>query len=283
MLIQRLVEQQIDWFARTARVARRRIRRLTFRRRTEEKIIFGRPFLIDIADQKAESWYGGGRQLFPSFRFLVERERFASYRNIYYLGAHHCVLAMGLSRLVDPAARIFAVEADPFNCKVARSNIRSNGTTNIELIHAAVSDSDGAIFFDGRRAVKSPNASVPVIEVPTVTIDTLISRYGRPDLVIIDIEGFEQKAISASPEAISSGADWCVEVHINSGLEAAGGSLAEVAGFFARDRYGQFASQEFGAEPTLPLDLEHPPSRSFHLLAIQRAVAPGASQAIECK
>jgi len=40
-----------------------------------------------------------------------------------------------------------------------------------------------------------------------------VDRYGPPDVVFIDVDGFEEEALAGAARTIEAGPDWFVEVH----------------------------------------------------------------------
>ena len=77
-----------------------------------------------------------------------------------------------------------------------------------------------------------------------MTIDTLATQFGAPDVVYIDVEGAEQLALAGATAVLASGADFCVELHVGSGLEALGGSVDGVLAHFPADRFHLFIRAE---------------------------------------
>lgn len=74
-------------------------------------------------------------------------------------------------------------------------------------------------------------------QVRCLSIDDLAERYGVPDVLFIDVEGFEQEVLKGASRTLSSNPDCFVEVHTGCGLEKYGGSVGSVLAFFPRERF----------------------------------------------
>lgn len=114
---------------------------------------------------------------------------------------------------------VVAVEPTP----VLASHLRDQG---VEVIEAAVSASDGTASFTfdpsqeltgsllGVEVVSLLKDRADTIEVPTLSLATLTTRYGPPDLVKVDIEGAElDMLLTASDETLLSVRQFTVEFH----------------------------------------------------------------------
>lgn len=113
-------------------------------------------------------------------------------------------------RIRYPGARVIAVEADPLVVERLRRNVGADPM--VEVVHAALSDTDGKVsFVPGRWSVvgrlKHPGDSTPgsthagaeAVEVESVTLDALSRRVGRGariDFLKLDVEGSEWRVLS---------------------------------------------------------------------------------------
>jgi hypothetical protein len=53
-----------------------------------------------------------------------------------------------------------------------------------------------------------------------VTVDELATRFGAPDVVIVDVEGFEGEVLAGAAYTIAAGrSTFLVEVHVGHGLD----------------------------------------------------------------
>ena len=137
-----------------------------------------------------------------------------------------------LADAVGPAGRVLAVEAEPHNARVAERNRALNDARNLEVIHAAGAAAPGSVLF-----AESLNGHVETgggrwgkVEVPAVTVDELATRHGSPDIVLVDVEGFEGEVLAGAARTIAERrTTFLVEVHVGHGLDR---PAEEILAFF---------------------------------------------------
>jgi FkbM family methyltransferase len=153
------------------------------------------------------------------------------------------------------------VEACSRNIEIARKNCALNGISSILLLHSAVGESSGTLRFtpaiNGQVAVDTEWASV---EVPALTVDALADSYGIPDVLFLDVEGYEGHVLRGSKRTLDTGPDCFVEVHVGCGLEKFGGTVDRLMSCFPKGYEFLFLDPETGAQTTA-LD------RRFYLIA----------------
>ena len=210
----------------------------TFVPRTVRHTYDGSELVIAIADPLAAGWYDAD---WPDVPELVplKASRLSTGARVFDVGAHQCVVAMILAAAVGNDGRVVAVEAEPHNVRIGRRNVTTNGFSNVEVVSAAISDKDGTVRFaaslNGSVDVQQSRAS---IEVRAVTLDSLVEHYGLPDAVLLDVEGYEQRALQGAGGLLDKRAtDFLVELHVGCGLEDAGGAAADIVEMFARRHY----------------------------------------------
>jgi FkbM family methyltransferase len=189
---------------------------------------------------------------------------------VFDLGAHQSVFAMLLVDEVVPAGRVVAVEASDHNYKVGLENLRLNGKSQVELLHALVGDKEGVETISSTlNVVHSTDRGEGFggSQVRAVTIDGLVKQYGRPDLIFMDIEGFEFVALQSKPTALQLGVSWVIELHGDDMLEPHGGSNQAFAQLFLETGYTIQLIDSGGRITTLQTIQDLPPSRC-HILAI---------------
>ena len=200
-----------------------------FRPDTAEHAYAGIRLKVRIADPLAQGWYDHDWGPLPEID-LLRQGALAPGARVFDLGAHQGVVALVLARHVGPSGVVVAVEALPHNAGVAEINRDLNGFAQVRVEAAAVSDRPGeleiATGLNGQ--VRHAATDIETVRVPAVTIDGLAERHGPPDVLFIDVEGYECHALRGAARTLQSRPDCYVEVHGGCGLEQAGGSVAEV-------------------------------------------------------
>jgi FkbM family methyltransferase len=228
--------------------------RLYFRRSADRKVAgyskrivhheyAGHPLAISLEDPVAEDWYDHDWPMIPELARLRE-SRLGSGARVFDIGAHQGVVALILSRLVGAAGQVIAVEAERHNFEVASRNRELNEAGNLEVLHAAGGSADGSLYFrGGLNGSVATHGRVGLARVPAVSIDGLAKTYGAPDVVFIDVEGYEQQVLRGAAATIAAArSDFFVEVHVDSGLEALGGSAEAVLEQFDSTRFRRLVS-----------------------------------------
>jgi FkbM family methyltransferase len=143
----------------------------------------------------------------------------------YDVGVHKGYFSLIAARSLGPNGLVIGFEPNPHNLKVAQSNVDLNPdlASRIRIEHLAVSDEDGSVEFAGEPGsatgrIWEGGAGVDVLPelfaVRSICLDDFI-RAGNPtpDLIKMDIEGGEVKALRGLGTALRSGAVLILEVH----------------------------------------------------------------------
>ena len=171
--------------------------------------------------------------------------------------------------------RVVAVEASPHNAAAAEVNARLNQAANLVVRCAAVSDRPGTLTFNQglNGQVDDGTGEWGRTEVVALTIDQLTEEYGAPDLLFIDVEGFECQALRGATATLSRHRPDCfVEVHIGAGLEKFG-SINELLDYFPTELYTlYYLPVETHIESPIPATCDELRSvrERFFLLAVSR-------------
>jgi FkbM family methyltransferase len=231
-----------------------------------EHLYSGHALRVHLADPLAEGWYDRDWPEWEIVRFLRDRDVLAAGGLIFDLGAHQAVVALLLARHVGDDGRVVAVEAEPHNARVANVNRELNGAENLTVIHAAAAAAEGsATFAEGLNGVIDKRTTAGNVKVPAVSIDGLTRKFGTPNLVFIDVEGYEGEVLRGAQETLANGTtSFAVEVHATIGDY--GDSPAGIVECF-RD-FDRYVAKE-DDEPLLQLD-GPPPSGRFFLVAMPR-------------
>lgn len=197
----------------------------------------GSPLRVRIADGLGQGWYDHDWEL-PREIDLLSQGKLRPGARVFDCGAHQGVVALMLRQRVVPGGAIVAVEGMAHNCAIATENSRLNGAAEeITVVHAAIAAEPGRVKFSEGLNGRVAADGIGVL-VDAITIDQLSVRFGAPQVLFIDVEGFECNALRGAVRTLREHAPDCyVEVHVGKGLESAGGSVAEVLSAFDPTRY----------------------------------------------
>src|SRR5256885_5488670 len=167
----------------------------------------GHRFAVELPDRTAESWYDRDWDVLSELQILP---RLRVGATVFNLGAHHGVVAMILSRSVGPDGTVVAVEGSSRNARAASRNFELNAITNCTVLHAIAGEGPGQMPFDafgnGRVATEGSKA-LGTETVNCVSVDGLAGTYGQPDVVFVDVEGFECHVLRGSRSTLASRPD----------------------------------------------------------------------------
>jgi FkbM family methyltransferase len=227
---------------------------------------------IHIEDRVAKEWYDKDWELPHEFEFL-RRHGLDRGALVFDLGAHQCLVAIMLAKQVTPTGRVFAVEANSHNVRVAKNNIEINRIPNVDITHAMISSRVGqdraATSFNSSRDESAIAGQI----VDTLTVDDLARRVGSPAVVYMDIEGFEIEALKGASETLSRPCTWFVELHGDTMLMRYGSVNRDVLRFFPPTRFAAFLCREDESE-FHPLLGDPPADRCFLVFVPSQTAQP---------
>ncbi len=201
---------------------------------------------LRIADPCAAEWYDKDWREPPEITFL-KTKRLRPGARVFDIGSHQAVIAVMLAKIVGKSGTVVALEPGRFNFKAATTNKALNAVDNVLLINGAISERCGEIAFrDGLNGRIAPSGYL----VKCFTIDALAQIYGRPDVVYLDVEGAESRALMGAVRTLGSEADWFVEVHSGCGLETPfGGNAGEIIKIFKSAGHSLYVEYDGQFEP----------------------------------
>jgi FkbM family methyltransferase len=245
----------------------------TYRRRVVEAAWGDIRLRLLIADPVASEWYERGGGELPEIAILKTRG-LRPGAVVFDLGAHQAVVALLLHRHVMPGGKVIALELNEHNVSIARENRLLNGAESLTILHGAASDQDGMIDVNlGLNGhIDDGQSGWGLKRVVAFSVDGLSLLHGHPDLLFIDVEGYEARVLHGARRSLARNPDCFVEVHHGCGLEAAGGSVEQVLGFFPPDRFERLvAPASTQAFRPLTKDSDVPTERFFLLALGKRA------------
>jgi len=224
----------------------------------------GHRLRVQLADPLAEGWYDHDWEEPQLLSFLRELGIMGVGARVFDIGAHQGIVALMIARNVGSAGQVVAVEAEPHNARIAEVNRRLNEAENLTVVHAAGGSTAGFISFaEGLNGHVDEATASGNVMVPTVTVDELAAEHGAPDLVLIDVEGYEERVLEGASATLDNGVtSFVIEVHET--LVAFGDSPRELL-----DRFDGFDTYVAEGEdrPFTPLQ-GAPPEGRFFLTAV---------------
>jgi FkbM family methyltransferase len=124
-------------------------------------------------------------------------------------GANVGLFALAASTVVGATGAVHAVEAAPATAELLRRNVAMNPGRPIEVHELALADREGEldfVTFEAGSGLSSfaPAASGAVTRVRATTLDALTAPMARVDLVKLDLEGAELRALRGASELLRS-------------------------------------------------------------------------------
>lgn len=178
----------------------------------------GLTFRVDLVKRMEAYWHGKYDQdILTTLADRFLKPGMTVWDCGIYIGYYTCFFA----RAVGPEGRVVAFEPDPTCMARAAENVGINGLENVTWVDAAIGDATGksAFILSGNTNSHLPGGwvgateeeyqkevevQVGLTEVQVYTLDDAVSVPGvpAPDLVKIDIEGFEGKAVQRTRKLI---------------------------------------------------------------------------------
>lgn len=231
----------------------------------------GLPLTVYLADPLGQGWYDRDWPELSEIAFL-RRHRLQPGARVFDLGAHQCIVALMLADAVGVSGAVIALEANSHNAATGKRNQELNKAGHLTVLHAAVAEQSGELMLNEslNGQVDDGSNSYGQVKVTAFSVDDLAQRYGVPDVLFIDVEGYECHVLRGAAETLRARPDCFVEVHVGEGLEKFGGSVDSVVEFFPQHAYDLWMAADTHREfmPYLrdsPMTMER-----FYLIAVSR-------------
>jgi len=132
---------------------------------------------------------------------------------VFDIGANIGQYALLFSDLVGPTGKVVSLEPDSNNFAFLQFNININKLKNVQCIKKGVSNTVETLEFycdsetggrkgSFRQAYVEDNFKGVKEEVETTTLDALITQFGIPSFIKIDVEGFEEVVIEGLTKSL---------------------------------------------------------------------------------
>lgn len=204
--------------------------------------MWGHQLRINIETNRTEDWYGSAgfvrrrRGNFSLAKIDMHswnkwlREMIHEGDTVIDCGANEGWTTCIFAKQVGPKGRVIAIEADSLNVARIKTNVELNGLQNVEILHRAVGATTGAaVLFSVERVVGDARPDHRCEAVSTIALDDFADI--RPDVIKVDVEGYELAVLRGATKVLAAGARWEIELHLTPG----GAHMTEWFGFEPAD------------------------------------------------
>jgi len=247
------------------------------------RLVDGSVFAFELSD-----WYWS-RLLAGSYTYEPEMEHLFDLLAGTPFGLIDCGANLGYWSVyatgpAEACRAALAVEAMPETARLLAENARRNGD-RFRVLHRALYDTDegsvaiaiGAANHPAGAAIAAAAGNAAAVEVPCITIDTLVAELAAPECLIVlklDVEGVEREAMRAAGRLMAR--DFLIvyeDLGRDLGSETTAFFLGELglAVYFLRDDGSVVPIRDVAAAAAE----KHQPGRGYNFIAT-RAGSAGA-------
>lgn len=178
----------------------------------------------------------------------------------YDVGANIGVYTLWASKLVGVTGEVHAFEPVPRTTRLLRDIVAHNRAANVTVVAAAAADHDGTLVLSSPRGASGLSSAVvtkvgyetDTVEAPAVTLDSYAAGARPPDLVKIDVEGFEPAVFAGMSRLLAEQAPLVVFEADDGHFAGAGAPVQAIAAELAIHGYELWNLGRRGLEPVRP-------------------------------
>jgi FkbM family methyltransferase len=151
---------------------------------------------------------------------LLKKVLLATPNPVYFdLGAFIGYFSFFPAKLLGKEHTVYAFESNPEHVELLKQGIALNGLSNVEIIHAALSDQVETLRIINNSVSAIGNEGG--LEIESETLDGVCDRLQlKPTVIKMDIHGFEGKVLKGMQRILSSSLEYLfLELHPNVYLE----------------------------------------------------------------
>ncbi len=141
-------------------------------------------------------------------------------QTFFDIGANAGFFTLVAARRVGSSGRCVAFDPSPDNAASIREQLEANALDHCRVVEEAISEVSGTALFSFATPgsptghLGTPNYREQRIEVKVTTLDLACARFGKPDLIKMDIEGGEINAFKSAGRTLSViRPRWLIELH----------------------------------------------------------------------
>ncbi len=237
-----------------------------------KKEIEGEKFDFFIGDEDGRVWYHTGctDPDWPEMRFIKEK-MLRRNETVIECGFHHGCTTILLSRWVTPKGKIIGLEPNPHNFAIAERNMEINSIRNVRLYNSAAGSVPGKTRIDisssNSHILENIDGGEQSVLVDCITLD---SMNLKPDLIKIDVEGFEADVLKGAQKLLVLKPKLAIELHTEQ-LPLYRSSIASLFALLNRDDY-HFWVQWEDQEMPIPYYFDRTIDKRVHLFGLPREI-----------
>ena len=215
-------------------------------------LVHGHRMYLDPNDTLRLSLWGE----YEPFATQLFTDRIESGQTVLDVGANIGYYTLLSARLVGELGNVFAFEPDPDNFALLSRNVDENGYDNVHLENVAVSDSTGSVSLYkagqnwGGHRIYTTSDQAGRVSVDSTTLDDFFAeRPNRVDLIKIDIEGAETRALQGMSRLLAKNRRITLFTEFSPGaLRDSGSSAEQYAGMLSQQGFTLFLLDESARE-----------------------------------
>lgn len=187
-----------------------------------EKLLFGHRIRLPLKGHPF-------REVFFNENYWMDDEEAAYLKRIvnhirdadtvFDIGAFRGQFTIAMALKTGTDGKVISVEPNPASFALLQRTVQLNQDSlgHVELVNVALSDEEGTAQLTPKQAgsTLAPSASISQgVSVQVTTLDTLARTNGSvPQLIKMDVEGFEYKVLSGGEDVFRQCKWVCCEVH----------------------------------------------------------------------
>lgn len=224
------------------------------------------PFLIGNVD--GMEWYdlNATDPTWIEMRFLRDH-MLAPGDIVAECGGHHGCSAVLMANWVGPRGKVITFEPHPGNFEILKRNVQINNLDNVEVVNKAVGSAKKLVKMSGKsnsRVVNSREEGKG-FEVEAIRLDDFFENQERPELIKIDVEGFESEVLKGASRLLGGRPKLAIEIHVKQ-LQEYGSAVEDILGEIGIEKYDTWVQLRDDREPVrYDRDIELAQSKRFHL------------------
>ena len=163
-------------------------------------------FLIETRDKLGEEWNLINNYDYSEFQIFNNLLKNEHIENVFYFGAHQCVIPIKIHKIFLKESNFFCFEAIKKNFLIGRKNIRLNNCEDkVKIFNEAISVNEGYDYFDSisLNSYKT-NKKIFSHKVKSSNLESIIKKHGKGELLYFDIEGLEGQVLERSIDYLKS-------------------------------------------------------------------------------